>query len=84
MVGRSGQPGRGLVDAAGRVHERLGAAEPELLVVDRDGTIYWPARPDEAPAERLLGEAIGWLKYMNILEHECGTCVPAWPDEDLP
>ena len=81
---RSGRPGQALADADGRVHERLGAAEPEVLVVDRDGTIYWRALLSDAPAERLLGEAIGWLQYMNILEHECGTCVPAWPDEDLP
>ena len=81
---RGGRPGRGLVDADGRVHQRLDAPQPEMLVVDRDGTIYWRARLDEAPASRLLDEAIGWLQYMNILEHECGTCVPAWPDEDLP
>ena len=24
------------------------------------------------------------LQYMDIPEHECGACVPAWPDEDLP
>ena len=83
---RGGRPGRALVDADGRVHAKLGAvgAAPELLVVDRDGTIYWRAALSEAPPERLLDEAISWLQYMNILEHECGTCVPAWPDEDLP
>ncbi|HET7767306.1 MAG TPA: hypothetical protein VFN74_00945 [Chloroflexota bacterium] len=82
---RSGRPGRALVDAAGRAHARVGAkGEPELLVVDRDGTVYWRAALSEAPPERLLNEALSWLQYMNILEHECGTCVPAWPDEDLP
>ena len=82
---RGGRPGRALVDADGRVHARLGAGtEPELLVVDRDSTIYWRAALSEAPPDRLLTEAISWLQYMNILEHECGTCVPAWPDEDLP
>src|SRR5687767_14235527 len=75
---RAGRPGRGLVDAEGRVHGRLGGSgetAPEMLVVDRDGTIYWRARLDEAPAARLVDEALGWLQYMNILEHECGTCV---------
>ena len=82
---RGGRPGRALVDADGRVHARLGAGtEPELLVIDRDSTIYWRASLSEASADRLLTEAISWLQYMNILEHECGTCVPAWPDEDLP
>ena len=82
---RSGRPGRALVDAEGRIHARVGPdGEPELLVVDRDGTIYWRAALSEAPPERLLDEALIWLQYMNILEHECGTCVPAWPDEDLP
>ena len=81
---RAGRPGRGVVDADGRVHTRVGTdGEGELLVVDRDGTIYWRAGLSEAPAARLLDEAIGWLQYMNILEHECGTCVPAWPDEDF-
>ena len=84
---RGGRPGRGLVDADGRVHRRLstsGEIQPEMLVVDRDGTIYWRAALTEAPPERLVDEAISWLQYMNILEHECGTCVPAWPDEDFP
>ena len=82
---RGGQPGRALADAEGRVHARVGeVGGPEILVVDRDGTIYWRAALSEAPLERLLDEALSWLQYMNILEHECGTCVPAWPDEDLP
>ena len=79
--------GRAAADPDGRVHIKLsatGAPEPEILVVDRDGTIYWRALLSEAPANRLVNEAISWLQYMNILEHECGTCVPAWPDEDLP
>jgi len=74
-----------VVDTDGRVHARVDAdGEPELLVVDRDSTIYWRAALSEATPQRLLDEAISWLQYMNILEHECGTCVPAWPDEDLP
>ena len=65
---RAGRPGHGLVDAEGRVHSRLGAGgEAELLVVDRDGTIYWRAGLSEAPAARLLDEALSWLQYMNIL-----------------
>jgi hypothetical protein len=24
---------------------------------------------------------VAWLRYLNILEPECGTCVPAWPLE---
>lgn len=64
--------------------EHAAGTEPELLVVDRDGTIYWRAALSKASPERLVDEALSWLQYMNILEHECGTCVPAWPDEDLP
>src|SRR5688572_3946755 len=87
-----GRPGCAAVDPDGRVHAKLGvtnvagldgAPQPEILVVDRDGTIYWRAALSEAAPEKLVEEALGWLRYMNILEHECGTCVPAWPDEDL-
>jgi hypothetical protein len=48
-----------------------------LLVVHRTGTIYWrsPIRTDELD----LDEALPWLGYLNVLEPECGTCVPAWP-----
>jgi peroxiredoxin len=75
----SGLRGPVLADGDGRVHARLEAHEPTLVVADRNGTIYWRApveagRPD-------LDEALSWLQYLNILEPECGTCVPAWPTE---
>ena len=55
------------------------AHEPTLIVADRNGTFYWRA-PDEAGRPD-LDEALSWLQYLNILEPECGTCVPAWPSE---
>jgi peroxiredoxin len=68
-----------LADGDGRIHARLEAHEPTLVVADRNGTIYGrtpveAGRPD-------LDEAFSWLQYLNILEPECGTCVPAWPTE---
>jgi peroxiredoxin len=75
----AGLRGPVLIDGDGQVHARLAAHQPTLFVVDRSGTIYWrapcaPGRPD-------LDEALSWLRYLNILEPECGTCVPAWPTE---
>ena len=75
----AGLRGPVLADSAGRVHARFAARQPILVVADRNGTIYWRApvaggRPD-------LDEALSWLRYLNILEPECGTCVPAWPVE---
>ena len=75
----SGLRGPVLADADGRVHARLTAHEPTLVVADRNGTIYWRA-PVEASRPD-LGDALSWLQYLNILEPECGTCVPAWPPE---
>jgi peroxiredoxin len=66
-----------LVDADGRVHARLGADQPALLVVHRNSTVYW--RAALGATEPDLQEALSWLQYINILEPECGTCVPAWP-----
>jgi peroxiredoxin len=75
----AGLRGPVLADADGRVHERLGALRPTLLVTDRNGAIYWRAPvPAGAPD---IDEALSWLGYLNILEPECGTCVPAWPPE---
>jgi hypothetical protein len=76
---QAGLRGPVLADSDGRVHARLEAEHPTLIVADRNGTIYWRApveagRPD-------FDEAVSWLRYLNILEPECGTCVPAWPLE---
>ncbi len=72
-------PGPVLVDADGRLHARLGAGGPTLLVTDRHGTIYWRTRIEDFRAD--FAEALSWLEYLNILEPECGSCVPAWPTE---
>jgi hypothetical protein len=78
---RAGAGFRGpvLADSEGHVHARLGAREPMLLVADRNCTVYW--RAPLAGGEPDLDEALSWLGYLNILEPECGTCVPAWPPE---
>jgi peroxiredoxin len=68
-----------LADGDGRVHARLAAGQPLLVVADRNGTIYW--RTPVAGGQPDLDEALSWLRYLNILEPECGTCVPAWPVE---
>lgn len=75
----AGLRGPVLADQDGRIHTRLAGDRPVLLVADRNGTVYWRAPvlaglPD-------FDEAISWLQYLNILEPECGTCVPAWPVE---
>ncbi len=66
-----------LADPDGRIHARFEAEQPTLLVADRDGTIYWRAPVDGERPD--LDEALSWLEYINILEPECGSCVPAWP-----
>ncbi len=58
---------------------RIGAHAPTLLVADRNGTVYYRAPVVEGRPE--LDEEQSWLGYLNILEPECGTCVPAWPPE---
>ncbi len=68
-----------LLDTDGRVHALLGAEGPTLLVTDRHGTVYW--REVVAGNRPNIDEALSWLAYINILEPECGTCVPAWPVE---
>ncbi len=68
-----------LADADGTVHTRVGADEPTVLVVHRNSMIYWRALLTDAAAT--FDEAVSWLGYLNILEPECGTCVPAWPPE---
>ncbi len=68
-----------LADADGGVHSRLAADEPTVLVAHRNSTIYWRAPIDDDPS--IFDEAVSWLGYLNILEPECGTCVPAWPPE---
>ncbi len=75
----SGLHGPILADGDGRVHARLDAGQPTLLVADRNGTIYW--RAPDAGGRPDLDEALSWLRYLNILEPECGTFVPAWPVE---
>lgn len=75
----SGLHGPVLADGDGRVHARLAAEQPTLLVVDRNGTVYW--RAPVAGGQPDLDEALSWLRYLNILEPECGTCVSAWPEE---
>jgi peroxiredoxin len=76
---QAGLRGPVLADSEGRVHARLGAQRPTLVVADRNGTVYWRA-PVEA-GQPDLDEAVSWLRYLDILEPECGTCVPAWPLE---
>lgn len=73
----AGLQGPVLADADGRLHARLGAAPSALLVTDRNGTIFWhtPLQGQPPPFD----EALSWLEYLNILEPECGSCVPAWP-----
>jgi predicted amidohydrolase len=68
-----------LADPEGRVHARLGADVPTLVVADWNATVYW--RGPLAAGESGVDEALSWLGYLNILEPECGTCVPAWPPE---
>jgi peroxiredoxin len=76
---QTGLRGPVLADSDGRVHARLGAQHPTLIVADRNGTIYW--RVPVAAGQPDFDEAVSWLRYFNILEPECGTCVPAWPLE---
>jgi hypothetical protein len=49
--------------------ERDGSCDPTVARADALSELYLP----------LLDEAVSWLRYLNILEPECGTCVPAWP-----
>ena len=74
---RAGLRGPVLADREGRLHERLMAPRPTLLVTDRTGTIFWRAWLEDTQAG--FEEARSWLEYLNILQPECGTCVPAWP-----
>jgi hypothetical protein len=78
---QTGLRGRMLADADGQVHALLGAPEPVLLVANRNATIYW--REDVEAGRPDFAEALSWLGYLNILEPECGTCVPAWPVDML-
>lgn len=66
-----------LADADGDVHALLGAEQPTLLVVGRNGIMYW--RTPFAVGYGHFDEAVSWLDYLNILEPECETCAPAWP-----
>ena len=75
----SGLPGPVLADSDGRLHARLEAPSPTILVADRNATVFWRAPVEAGRAER--DEALSWLEYLNILEPECGSCVPAWPTE---
>lgn len=75
----AGLRGPVLADTDGRVHARLAASSPALLVADRNGTLYWRGSLNAGQPD--LDEALSWLRYLNILEPECGTCVPAWPTE---
>lgn len=75
----AGLRGPVLADEDGRVHARLAASSPALLVADRNGTLHW--RGPLIAGQPDLDEALSWLRYLNILEPECGTCVPAWPTE---
>ena len=68
-----------LADRAGELHAALGAQKPMVLVADRNATIYWRTEVEADRAD--FDEALSWLGYLNILEPECGTCVPAWPVE---
>lgn len=73
----AGLHGPVLADQDGRVHARLAAHQPYLVVADRNGSMYW--RAPGMSGQPGVDEAISWLQYLNILEPECGTCVPAWP-----
>jgi hypothetical protein len=75
----AGLRGPVLADTDGRLHVRLDARVPTILVAERNATLYWRAPVREGRGE--LDEALSWLAYLNILEPECGTCVPAWPTE---
>lgn len=79
MRAGTGLHGPVLADQDGRVHARLAAHQPYLVVADHNGTIYWRAPVMSSQPD--VEEAISWLQYLNILEPECGTCVPAWPVE---
>jgi hypothetical protein len=79
---QAGLRGPDLADSDGRVHARLEVEHPSLIVADRNGTIYWRYwRAPVAAGQPAFDEAVSWLRYLNILEPECGTCVPAWPLE---
>ncbi|MFN0073910.1 MAG: hypothetical protein ACKVVP_20715 [Chloroflexota bacterium] len=67
------------VDPELAAYRALGAMSGLLLVANKNGTIFW--RQDLGLALPDFKEALSWLAYMNIIEPECGCCVPAWPVE---
>lgn len=77
---RAGADAPLLADEDGEFQRAAEVATPTLFVTDRSRQIYWRAPAVGRPP---LTDAISWLAYLNILEPECGTCVPAWPPELL-
>jgi|DewCreStandDraft_1066081.scaffolds.fasta_scaffold00212_73 peroxiredoxin len=77
-----------LEDASHDTARRLGLVVPALVVADRPGEIWaaWAPEPAASPDEAHAvlpsqDEVLAWLDLIEIQEPECGTCVPAWPDE---
>lgn len=77
---RAGADALLLADEDGAYQREAGVVTPTLFVTDRSRQIYWRAPADGCPP---MTDAISWLAYLNILEPECGTCVPAWPPDLL-
>lgn len=77
-----------LEDARHDTARWLGLVVPALVVADRPGEIWaaWAPEPAASPNEAHAAlpsqeEVLSWLDLIEIQEPECGTCVPAWPDE---
>lgn len=81
----AGAAGLILIDAGGRLHRKLAATDvprPALLVLERGGEVR--CRIDRVENEPFdLRPAVEWARYLAVLEPECGTCVPAWPEHNL-
>lgn len=67
------------LDERGQARRTLGVARGALIVANKNSTVYW--RQDIGDNAPDFAEALSWLQYLNIIEPECGCCVPAWPVE---
>jgi hypothetical protein len=84
IIGTGWQPGEqyegpGVLawDQDGVARTKLGIDGSEVLVANKNGTVYW--RETFGSAGPNLSEALSWLGYINIIEPECGCCAPVWP-----
>ena len=73
--------------SADQLRERLTLTDPQtdrVVPVEAVAVSVPAVRSELASVVTVLHdltEALSWLAYLNILEPECGTCVPAWPLE---